>query len=276
MTRKSQAMQELGSSFSGRGIGPSVNLGPDSSRADVDAMQQGMLLFRLTGERDFLAADKFYVTNLTTLNGSGVTGEVIIGLDVDTGRITVAISAAGLVPDQVHIQHIHGFLDGTDAKVPTLAQDSDGDGFVELGEGLATYGPILLNLSTNHDNGSGGDNGHSHGGLSGFPTAPDGTIWFVESYDATAGMLGEDPMLDLREIVIHGMNVPDGAGAGTLGEVDGTGGYKLVLPAASGELVEIGSAKELRQFVKSTDFDMDARDAIGVTGQGHASMDMGL
>jgi len=233
-------------------------LGQGHSRADVEAMQQGQLMFRLTGERNFLDADIFYVTNLTTLNGSGVTGEVIIGYDLDTDTITVAISASGLEPNQIHIQHIHGFVDGTNSTTPTAAQDVDGDGFVEVGEGAATYGPVLLNLATNHDNDAGADNGHSHaGGPTGFPIAPDGDIWFIESYQLPAGLLPAAPTLDLREIVIHGLSA-GAVGAGTPGEVNGIAGYKLALPAASGELIEVGSAKDLRAFIKQTDFDQDA------------------
>lgn len=228
--------------------------------ANSDAHREGAALFRLTGDHDFLADDQFFTTEFTTLNGSGVTGEAIVGYDQDANTITVAISASGLEPNMVHIQHIHGFPDGTDAHTPTAAQDADGDGYVELAEGLNTYGPILLNLTTDHNNGSGGDNGHDHGGdLTGFPTAPDGTIFFVETYQLPAGMLSTDPMLALREIVIHGLTVPAGAGAGTPGEVDGTAGYKLVLPVASGELSALGSYADFQQFLQVTDFAADAQ-----------------
>lgn len=246
--------------------GGAVNIGRAGSAHDAsaqgDANRIGVSLFKITGDKDFLGADKFYTTTFTTLNGSGVTGEAIIGFDVDTGRITVAISAAGLEPNQIHIQHIHGFPDGTDAQTPTLAQDLDGDGFIELGEGAPSYGPILLNLATDHANGSGGDNGHSHGDVSGFPTAPNGTIYFVESYDLPAGMLTSDPMLALREIVIHGLSVEAGPGAGTMGEIDGTAGYKLVLPVASGELEQVSSYSSYSRFLRDTDFADDAAAAM--------------
>jgi hypothetical protein len=229
--------------------------------ANADAHREANALFRITGDRDFLADDHFYTTTFTGLNGSGVTGEAIVGYDQDSGKITVAISAAGLEPNMVHVQHIHGFTDGTtEARTPTTAQDTDGDGYVELAEGLNTYGPILLNLTTDHGNGTGGDNGHDHGGdLTGFPTAPDGTIFFVETYQLPAGLLGTDPLLALREIVIHGLTVPAGAGAGTPGEVDGTAGYKLVLPVASGELGEAGSYANFSHFLSATDFAADAQ-----------------
>lgn len=242
---------------------------PRSQNPIREAQQQGALLFRITGDHSFLRADKFYTTAFTTLNGSGVTGEAIIGYDADTGRITVAISAAGLEPNQVHIQHIHGFPDGTNATTPTLAQDLDGDGFIELAEGVPTYGPVLLNLATDHENGSGSDNGHSHGSIEGFPTAPDGKIWFLETYQLPRDSLPADPLLDLREIIIHGMSVPATEGAGTGGEVNGTVGYKLVLPVASGELAEVQTAAAMRAFINSTDFDSDAA-PFRLTGNGSA------
>ena len=269
MARNQQSI--FGQESSSLGIGGGTGGGRGHTRADVDAMQQGQLLYRLTGESDFRDADVFYVTSFTTLNDSGVTGVAIIGYDVDSGTITVAISASGLEPNQVHIQHIHGFPDGTNATTPTTALDDDGDGFVELAEGLATYGPILLDLSINHEDGTGNDNGHSHeGGLSGFPTAPDGNIWFVETYQLPAGSLPAEPTLDLREIVIHGMSVNATDGVGTAGEVDGTAGFKLVLPVASGELVEVASAKELRYFIRDNDFDDAA--AANVDGPFGGSM----
>lgn len=232
------------------------------ARATADLMQERGLLFRLTGEDDFLKADQFYYTEFTALNGSGVTGGAILAFDDDTDTLTVAISAQGLEANQTHIQHIHGFPDGKDAMTPTMALDTDKDGYIELAEGVPAYGPVLLNLSTNHDNSSGGDNGHSHEGPAlGFPTSPDGKIWFVESYQLPTGGLGADPMLTLREVVIHGMSVPAGPGAGTMGEVDGTAGYKLVLPIASGEINAVGSAQDLRAFIQDIDFDDAARAA---------------
>lgn len=237
----------------------------EQSHANAEAHREGAIMYRLTGDRDFLQADAFYTTTFTTLNGSGVTGEAIIGFDKDSGKITVAISAEGLEANQVHIQHIHGFTDDTtDSRTPTDAQDTDGDGFVELAEGLTIYGDILLNLTTNHENGTGGDNGHDHSGdLTGFPTSPDGTIWFVESYQLPAGSLDADPKLDLREVVIHGMSLSaeDGIvnGMPTDGEVNGTPGYKLVLPVASGELEAVGSYSDFQHFLQDTDFAADAQ-----------------
>lgn len=184
------------------------------------------------------AATVEYVAELKELSGSGVSGVARLIHDDEAMTLAVQVNATGLEPNQVHIQHIHGRFadDGTplDAVTPTFAAgaDTDNDGFIELAEGVPFYGPIILNL---------GDD--TVEGLDGFPTAPDGVIDFSYVPDLTStpalaeGLTAADLFpLELREIVIHGMSVPEGAGAGTPGEVDGTGGYKLVLPVASGEI----------------------------------------
>lgn len=261
MGRNSGSLKAMGSDDHAGHQG-GANFGQGLARSNPRALevanQEGVILAKITGEKAFLRADDFYTTTFTALNGSGVTGEAIVAYDTQSRTVTVAISASGLEPNQVHIQHIHGWADGRNATTPTLAQDVDGDGFIELAEGVPSYGPVLLNIATDHENSTGGDNGHSHGALSGFPTAPDGNIWFVEQYQLDA----DDPLtmdsFDLREIIIHGLTVPETEGVGTGGEVNGTAGYKLVLPVVSGELSAVGSAADLLSFIDATDFDKDA------------------
>jgi hypothetical protein len=194
---------------------------------------------RGTGRGDTLTATDLFRTDLTTLNNSGVTGSVTAA--IADGVLTVRVDADGLERGQTHIMHVHGRVgeDGAalNSRVPSLAFDTDGDGFVELAEGLPAYGPILLNLSSPQG-----------AGLEGFPTAPDGRIRFQESYDLSdssafgAGFDASDlNPLDLREFVVHGLSADGSAGVGTTGEIDGTAGYKLVLPVASGEFIAVGS-----------------------------------
>lgn len=192
-------------------------------------------------------ADHFQVfaTSFTALNNSGVTGGAAIVLDRASHTVTVEIDATGLEPNQVHPQHIHGFLDDTKSHSPTLAQDTDHDGFVELGEGLAKYGQILLNLSLNPEN-SEHDHGtaaHDHSNLAQFPTADaSGYLHYQETFhfdprDPNAmAIFTSIEHLAQKEIVLHGETVAAGSGAGTGGEVDGTAGFKAVLPVASGEI----------------------------------------
>ncbi len=174
-----------------------------------------------------------YSSDLTPLNDSGVFGTV--QMTMDDNLLTVHIEAHGLEADQLHPQHIHGLFgpDGapTASVLPTMALDTDGDGYIELGEGQAAYGPVLLPL-TSPPGGAAGD----------YPVANNGgNINFKETYDLTdAGVFADDFVrsmllpLSLREIVLHGMTVAGDVGAGTGGEVDGTPGYKASLPVAAG------------------------------------------
>ena len=183
-----------------------------------------------------------FVADLSPLNNSGVTGRA--DLTLDGMLLTVRIQATGLVPDMVHPQHIHGrFSDGLtgtpiDSEIPTLANDTDGDGFIEVAEGLAAYGPIILPLSSPPATDAGSQM---------FPTAPGGILDFTETYDLSNDAFFFDPLngvdhvgtdllpLFFREIVIHGMNLSAGQGSGP-GEADGTAGYKATLPVAAGSI----------------------------------------
>ena len=183
------------------------------------------------------AADQTYNVNLRSLNKSGVIGKAVLTLSTDNRSLTVQIDASGLEKNQLHVGHIHGQVaagnEPDDSSIPSPKQDSDRDKFVELAEGQVTYGPILIPLGT--DNGGNLD-----------PDG-DGTIHYRQTFnltDAAVYNAGFNQMsvignggneLQLREIIIHGLTVPD-AGAGTSGEVDGTAGYKTVLPVAGGEI----------------------------------------
>lgn len=176
-----------------------------------------------------------YSTQFTPLNGSGVSGGATFTFNDTKTQLTININATGLEPGGVHLGHIHGVfsngMSGTpvNSVTPPPSADTDGDGFVELAEGVPFYGPIIVDFGNVDPDG-------------------DGIVNFTQTFDLTlAGtfangfdredLLGSDLMsFDLREVVLHGMTVP-AVGAGTPGEVDGTAGYKAVLPVASGEIV---------------------------------------
>ena len=178
----------------------------------------------------------YFTAMLTELNGSGVTGKANLTHDTTADLLTVHIVASNLVPGMVHPQHIHGRLDpagnAIESNVPTRAVDMDNDGFIEVAEGQETYGPVILPLTS-----------PPGAGLPGFPTAPDGNLDFLQTYDLddpgifADGFSGEDLLpLVLREIVLHGDFDPPGVGDGTTGEIDGTDGYEPSLPVAAGEI----------------------------------------
>ncbi|MGB7085450.1 MAG: hypothetical protein WBD47_07845 [Phormidesmis sp.] len=190
----------------------------------------------LLGFSSVAAQAASFKADVGTLNDSGVTGTTLLDLSDDKKTLTVTTKATGLEPNQDHVHHIHGAFgpsgEVADSMTPTLANDADGDGFVELAEGGPVYGPIILPLATIN--------------------TPDGNADFTTTYDLTDPSIfgasrdtGEpftaaDLMpLSFREIVIHGLTVAPGVGEGTPNEIDGTGGYIAVLPVAAGEIVAV-------------------------------------
>ncbi|WP_375173889.1 VPLPA-CTERM sorting domain-containing protein [Pseudooceanicola sp.] len=185
----------------------------------------------------------YYEVTLNQLNSSGVTGSGSFTYDDTAKTLSVQLNATGLYEFGPHPQHIHGIPGGDSVSPPV--EDADGDGFadidedkdqfIELAEAAEFYGPVMVSL-TNED-----------GSL---VETPDGVLNYSRVFDLTdpniyangfdIDDLGPD-MLENREIVLHGGYVWGMAqgvfGEGTEGEVDGTIGYKAVLPVATGEIV---------------------------------------
>lgn len=198
-----------------------------------------------------VAATTNYRAVLKDINNFGASGQVNLRLDDVANTLAVHVHAMGLDPDVTHVQHIHGVknADGSNGNsvTPTAAQDTDGDGFIELGEGAATYGPIIVPLTDLSVTGP--------TGLEGFPTAPGGVIDFSYTYDLLnpqtyAGSFDISDLLDLanREIVIHGaftnfepVNELPGLGGGIANDANGNPipaarNYNAALPVLAGEI----------------------------------------
>jgi Ca2+-binding RTX toxin-like protein len=187
-------------------------------------------------------ADELYAADIVALNSSGVSGTVIFAIDYDTGTLSVSVGASGLAPDVEHAQHIHGTFDEdgnpTNATTPTIDDDADLDGTVEVLEGLPAYGDILLPLATDE---GGSPMSDSNGQLSYFMQfdISDESL-FVSPVTGEQYSFEDIAELVLREYVIHGVVVPDGIGEGTEGEVDGgENGYIPLLPAGADEIEAI-------------------------------------
>ena len=78
-----------------------------------------------------------------TIPTAGGTADVRVKGD----DVTVTINVHGLTPMTLHPQHIHA---GT--VCPTASDDANGDGFVDVIEGLPKYGPILISLDSTLNN----------------------------------------------------------------------------------------------------------------------------
>ena len=165
--------------------------------------------------------------DLRPLNSSGARGQAELRLSSDGTTLTVIIQASGLEPGGAHLSHIHGLSENgaaIDSTCPTQAEDADGEGFVELDEGGVKYGPILIDfMNVDPDQ--------------------DGRVNFRKEFNISGSQ--QALPLQMRHIVVHGKTV-GAVGQGTPGEVDGTAGFKTVLPVLCGEIRVTGSSDSLQ------------------------------
>lgn len=167
-----------------------------------------------------------YFANLSELNGSGATGAVTLELNDDASQATVQVNVVGFEDDLPHAQHIHGELTSAN-QCPTPDADANGDGVVDVAEGLPSYGGIQVSLTTSGDTSA--DSGLA---VDRFPT---GNATYTRTFDISEDV--SDSLADLH-IVIHGVDENGN------GEYDGDARSSLddslpreaTLPAACGQL----------------------------------------
>jgi hypothetical protein len=179
-------------------------------------------------------------------NNSGVLGFAFATLEGNV--LEVRVIAANTTPGQVHPLHLHGFTDGRTERLPTAKDDADGDGVGETPEGEgAAFGPVLAGLTTT---------GEAQQGLEVSPDYPaadaNGQIVFSQRYVLDQAEADDAAILDLlqdrlggRVIELHGVTVPQGLGAGTPNEANGTAGYNAQVPVAAGQLLALPALGEV-------------------------------
>jgi len=187
---------------------------------------------------------EYFAAFLTPSNNSGAKGVAGVTIDDAAGTISIEVHAVGLTPGEVHEQHIHGFADGTPSHLPTIALDTDLDGFIETPEGVAAIGPVILSATASGQVTSAEIAGD-------FPTADaQGRLDFNQTYrfDLTDSSQAQafqqlEGQLSGRAFEIHGLQVPTGEGDGTSYEVNGSGGYVAELPVTGGILTASSAAE---------------------------------
>ncbi len=171
------------------------------------ALIVGAVLLLALASTASAAAPQVYMAKLSPLNASGVSGIAIFKMQGAVLRSVVPVH--GLEPGQVHMQHIHGMVDGSLATCPPPSADVNGDGMISFAEGLPFYGPVLLPLQP-------------------YPTANAGgsvnTRQMFSGAVLSALMLDSVPLTN-RVVVVHGMTV--------------NGTYDPTLPVACGPIVRI-------------------------------------
>jgi hypothetical protein len=89
-----------------------------------------------------------FKADLKPLNRSGAEGHAMLEKD-GSKKVETEIHTKGLAPKLPHAQHIHGFKKAV-SECPTLAA-SGRDNLITTAEGLPSYGPIQVSLTTKGD-----------------------------------------------------------------------------------------------------------------------------
>jgi hypothetical protein len=93
-------------------------------------------------------AQKVFMADLKPLNHSHAHGHAV--LQKDGRMLDTKIITTDLAPGLPHAQHIHGMAQAI-SECPTLAADTNDDGLINTAEGLPSYGPIQVSLTTRGD-----------------------------------------------------------------------------------------------------------------------------
>lgn len=148
-------------------------------------------------------------------------GKAVIKVKGDD--ITVKVDVHGVTPSTLHPQHIHA-----GPSCPDASADVNGDGFVDVIEGIPDYGPILISLDSDLNN---------FDSSLDFPVA-DAHGKYSYSEEASKSHLEAELMEALklgdRHVVIHGIN-PDSPLPDSVQSLPGLPA-QATLPVACGEL----------------------------------------
>jgi hypothetical protein len=140
-----------------------------------------------------------FKADLKPLNRSGAEGHAILEKE-GKKKIETEIHSHGLAPKLPHAQHIHGFKKAL-SECPTLAA-SGRDNLITTAEGLPSYGPIQVSLTTKGDTSP-----KSALAVDRFPVAnAKGSVEYERTFSVSADVAKN---LGKKVIVQHGVDLND-------------------------------------------------------------------
>jgi hypothetical protein len=143
--------------------------------------------------------EKHFKAELNPLNSSGAEGHAILEKE-GTNKLETEIHSHGLAPKLPHAQHIHGFKKAV-SECPTLAA-SGSDNLITTAEGLPSYGPIQVSLTTKGDTSP-----KSALAVDRFPVAnAKGTVEYERTFSVPTNVANN---LGKKVIVQHGVDLND-------------------------------------------------------------------
>ncbi|MGH7668397.1 MAG: hypothetical protein ACRENQ_02800 [Gemmatimonadaceae bacterium] len=151
--------------------------------------------------------------------------------------LTIDVEARDVSPNIAHLQHIHGFTDGRASACPTMAQDKNGDGIIDLMETEPVAGTTMVPFTA--------DPVSMAIVVNTYPTASaKGTYHYRKTVSLTAletafakAFPGQQLDLDKRVVFIHGVpastKLP--ATVASLGDIPA----QVTIPIACGKIERV-------------------------------------
>ncbi|HET6561465.1 MAG TPA: hypothetical protein VFG72_06290 [Marmoricola sp.] len=216
---------------------------------------------------------------LVEQNDSGGRGSVTLTV-TDQGDLRVQIRAAGLMPGP-HAQHLHGSREGGHFMCASMADDSDGDGWITNEEASGEYGNVFLALTVRGDTSvrSGLD-------LDRMPVADaDGRLRYDRTISADELPDGLVQHLSTLHVVQHGIDANDNGkyDVGALGESTfasnlGIPGVpeEVTDPAACGVVTGAGAGHQPHGAVATGSSGADVTGTVGWAAAGMALIGIAL
>lgn len=89
-----------------------------------------------------------YIAHIKPLNANkiGTSAHGTAEFTLDGDKLHIKVEMFGTPANIEHWEHFHGFADSRDAQVPTIAQDVNHDGFIDLPETEAVSGTTMVPL----------------------------------------------------------------------------------------------------------------------------------
>jgi hypothetical protein len=200
-----------------------------------------LLAIAAVSSADAQHANSIFKAELSALN-SNVTGLDAVGkatFAISGDELTIHVTAQGVPPSIVHLQHFHGFSEGEmDARCPTTADDANGDGIIDLIETEPLAGttmvpfhddPVGMEIVRDTYPSAGADAAYSYEIKVSLAVLQDS---FASKFE------GQQLDLDRRVVFLHG--VPEStdlpASVASLGDIPA----QVTLPIACGEIAKAG------------------------------------
>jgi hypothetical protein len=140
-----------------------------------------------------------FKADLKPLNRSGAEGHAILEKEANK-KVETEIHSHGLAAKLPHAQHIHGFKKAV-SECPTLAA-SGSDNLITTAEGLPSYGPIQVSLTTRGDTSP-----NSALAVDRFPVAnAKGSVEYERTFSVPSNVAKN---LGKKVIVQHGVDLND-------------------------------------------------------------------